>query len=125
MRKFKKRQLNEAYDFLESTGLTLAERTKKENKVFLPKYAIRFLESKENGNFYKSPIYKIQNTEYHIEGVGVDYYVVRTLLKDDNAQRRVLLSTEQLEEIKDLSDIKEKEVKSIVGKINRSGGFGL
>lgn len=125
MRKIKKSQIKEVVSFLESAGYEVKRSRLDKKKYVLPRYAFIYLESKEKGNFYKSPVYKIEDTEYHIEGINFDYYAVRTLTKDDNIQRRILLNDEQLSLIQNLKNITEDEVKFVVDNINKNGGFGL
>lgn len=125
MKKLKKSQIREAVSFLESTGYEVKRSKSGKKKYVLPRFAFTFIESKETGKFYKSPVYKVEDTEYHIEGINFDYYAVRTLTKDDNLQRRILLNEEQLALIFNLKDITEDEVMFVVQNIHKNGGFGL
>jgi len=121
----KKSQIKEVISFLESMGHEVKRSKTNPKKYVLPKFAFTYLESKEKEKIYKSPVYKVEDTEYHIEGIEFDYYIVRTLTKDDNLQRRLLLTDEHFSLIKNLKDITEEEVKKIVDMIHKDGGFGL
>lgn len=122
--KISKKQLNEVYKIIKSFDYVSEKSVIKENKLQLPSYMMQYVEKRLLGENKVVAGFKTKFVSYMIEEIADTFYLTRIL--DDGTETKVLLNSNDLKLINDITNVKVSEVKALVKKVDdEEKRFGL